>query len=460
MTYDVLVIGGGPGGYIAAIRAAQNGKTVALAENTLLGGTCLNVGCIPTKALLAATDMLRNVRHAADFGVNINGEITFDWTQMQERKTQTVGKLRQGIAGLLKAYQVTVLEGTASFTAPKKVQVGETEIEAESIIIATGSKAAVPGFLPKSERVVTSTELLALEQLPKSLAILGGGVIGCEFAGLMAELGVDVTIVEMLPSLLPTLDKEIGRVLTTSFKKAGIKVLTGTAMSDIVDTGTAITAKVGENAIEAELLLVAIGRSPDTEKLNLAAAGIETDQRGWINVDDFGKSNVSGIYAIGDVTGKCQLAHAASAMGIIASDNLCGLQTAPFDAAIVPGCVFTHPEIGTIGMTLEQATEKGLETHVGKFPFMAIGKALTSGETDGFCKIVADAKTDKILGVHIIGAHAADLISEASVAIANGVTAAQLGNTIHPHPTIGEIMMETAHAVHGKCLHQAPPRKR
>lgn len=459
MKTEVLVIGGGPGGYVAAIRAAQNGKKVTLAEREWIGGTCLNIGCIPTKALLAAADTLRTVHHASDFGIQIDGAVSFDWNAMQIRKNETVAKLRQGISGLLKAYHIEVIEGTASFIAPHMVKVGETEIEADAVIIAAGSKAAMPGFLPKSPRIVTSTEILSLETLPKRLAILGGGVIGCEFASLMSALGVEVTIVEMLPGLLPLLDKEIGRTLTTQFKKSGIKVITGTPMCEITDTGMVITARAGTNDIEAELLLVAIGRTPDTAELNLSASGVITDPRGWIVTDTQCRTEIDGIYAIGDVTGKCQLAHAASAMGIVAAETISG-KTNFFDPQNVPGCVFTHPEIGTVGLTSEQAAEKGIEVKSGKFPFAAIGKALAMGEPDGFCKIISDAQTDQILGVHIIGAHAADMISEAALAIQNGLTATALGDTIHPHPTLGEIMMETAHAVHGHCIHQAPPRKR
>ncbi len=458
-----IVIGGGPGGYVAAIRAAQNSQTVTLIEKEYLGGTCLNVGCIPTKALLAASDMLRNVRHASDFGIQIEGNISFDWDMMQTRKNTIVEKLRTGIAGLLKAYNVTVIQGTASFVDEHHVKVvsteGEQTLTADHFILAVGSKASVPAFIPQSERVITSTELLSLPKLPQKLLILGGGVIGCEFASLMNELGVEVVLVEMLPAILPMLDKEISRVMTMSFKKAGIQVMTGTPLTDIVDTGSSIKGKVGDKEVEGDLLLVSIGRLPVNETLQLQNAKVEVNERGWIDVNAQCQTNIPHIYAIGDMTGKWQLAHAASAMGIVAANAIDGDENI-FETHAIPSCIFTHPEIGSVGLTAEQAAEQGITTAIGKFPFAGIGKALAAGEPDGFCKIITDTATDKVIGVHIVGAHAADIISEGALAITQGLTAHELGETIHPHPTLGEIMMETAHAVHGKCIHQIPPRRR
>lgn len=459
MECDIWVIGGGPGGYVAAIRAAQNGKKVILSEKNLLGGTCLNVGCIPTKALLACADVHRTVRRASEFGIRLEGTALADWGAMQNRKTETVSKLRQGIAGLLKAHNVTVLEGSARLTGPKTGIAGEEKIEAESIILATGSLPVHPGFIPHHERIVDSTALLALEKLPRRLLILGGGVIGCEFAGLFAELGVEVTVVEMLPSLLPMFDKEIGRTLGMSFKKAGIRLFTGMALSDIQADEKGVSGKIGDQSVEADLLLVAIGRAPNSAELGFETVGVATDSKGWVPVNDRCQTTLPHIYAIGDITGKWQLAHAASAMGLVAVDSILGGDDR-FDPHAIPGCVFTHPEIGTVGLSVEQAAERGITVGVGKFPFAAIGKAMALGETEGFCKIITDMATDKVLGVHIIGPHASDLISEAALAMSRGATAREIGNAIHPHPTLGEIMMESAHAVHSESVHQLPPRKR
>ncbi len=453
--FDVCVVGGGPGGYVAAIRAAKSGAKTALIEKGHLGGTCLNIGCIPTKTLIAGAEVLHKAKHAAEFGVKVSGSVEPDWGAMLKRKSGVVETLRGGIGSLLKAAGATVFSGSASFIDRKTVKVSgaETfEIEAKNVIIATGSAALVPGFIPKSERVLTSTELLSIPEIPKSLLILGGGVIGCEFACLFAELGTKVTVVEMMPSILPLIDKELGRTLAVQMKKDGISILTGKPLGDIKASSEGVTGKVGDEELSAEFLLVSIGRKPCTDGLNLEAAGVKANERGWIPVDSKCRTNVPGVYAIGDATGKWQLAHAASAMGTVAADNATG-RKAEFNGDLIPGCIFTGPEIGTVGLSEEQCEEKGIETRVGKFPFAALGKALAINETFGFCKIVADAKTDQILGVHIIGPHATDLIAEASPALGLETTARELGKAIHAHPTLGEAMMEAAHAVHGESAH-------
>lgn len=461
--FDLCVIGAGPGGYVAAVRAGQRGLSVALVEKENFGGTCLNIGCIPTKTLLAGTEVLHKARHAADFGIEITGDIKPDWTKMQARKDDIIGKLRGGIGALLKAAGVTVFNGTGSFLDRKTVLVSGgtdngTRINAKNVIIATGSKSLVPGFIPESERILTSTELLSIKKIPKSLLILGGGVIGCEFACLFAELGTKVTIVEMMPAILPNMDKDVSRTLTQEMKKAGIEILTGTPLQDIKAAAKSVSGKVGGQKLSAEYLLVSIGRCPVTEGLNLAGAGVKTSERGWITVDEKCRTNVAGIYAIGDIGGRIWLAHLASAMGICAVENICGNHN-DFSYDLVPGCIFTSPEIGSIGLTEDQCKEQGLDYNVGKFPFAALGKAMAINEAVGFCKIIADAKTDQVLGVHIVGPHATDLISEAVPAMNLEITAKELGNAIHAHPTLGEAMMETAHAVHGECIH-IPVRKR
>ncbi|OGV46986.1 MAG: dihydrolipoyl dehydrogenase [Lentisphaerae bacterium GWF2_44_16] len=461
--FDLCVIGAGPGGYVAAIRGTQRGLKTVIIEKKHLGGTCLNTGCIPTKTLIAGTEVLHKARNAGDFGVKISGKIEADWDKMLSRKDSVVEKLRGGIGGLLKNAGVTVINGMASFVDKKTVSVktekGENQsISAKNFIIASGSESLVPGFIPKSERVLTSTELLSIQKIPESLLILGGGVIGCEFACLFAELGTKVTVVEMLPRILPVLDSEISRTLAQYMKKSGINILTGTPMQDIKAGAKSVSGKVGPDELSAEYLLVSIGRKPLTEGLNLEAAGVKTNERGWIPVDSKCKTNVPSIYAIGDIAGKIWLAHLASAMGLCAAENAAGNKS-EFSYDLVPGCIFTTPEIGVIGLSEDECKEKGINYHVGKFPFAALGKAMAINETSGFCKIIADAATDQVLGVHIIGPHATDLVSEAVPAMSLEITAKELGKAIHAHPTLGEAMMEAAHAVHGESVHVATRRK-
>jgi len=461
--FDVCVIGAGPGGYVAAIKAGQKGLKTALIEKGNFGGTCLNIGCIPTKTLIASAEVLHSARHAADFGVEITGEIKPNWTKMLKRKDDVLEKLRGGIAGLLKAAGVTVFKGSASFMNRQSVMVAGgddagTTIEAKNFIIAVGSTSLVPGFIPQSPRVITSTELLSIPKVPKSLLVLGGGVIGCEFACLFAEMGTEVTIVEMLPSILPPIDREVGKTLAKIMESKGIKIMTGAPLGDIKATAKGVTGMVGGTKVSAEYLLVSIGRKSVAGELNLGAAGVQTDERGWIPVNEYAQSNVPNIYAIGDVTGKGMLAHWASAQAAAAVDTISGERTA-LRPDLVPGAIFTTPEIGSLGANEEQLKEKGIAYKVGKFPFAALGKAMAINETEGFVKILADAETDAVLGVHIIGPHATDLIAEAGPVMKLECTARELGKAIHAHPTIGEAIMEAAHAVHGESAH-IPTRRR
>ena len=462
--FEVLVIGGGPGGYVAAIRAAKNGAKTALVERKEFGGTCLNIGCIPTKTLIAGVDVYHKARHAMEFGVKITGDVSPDWEAMLARKDSVIKTLRGGIGSLLKAAGVTVFKGHAAFTGRKAVKVVDAEgapveeIAANKIIIASGSETLVPGFIPKGKRVITSTELLSIPEIPKSLLILGGGVIGCEFACLFAELGTKVTIVEMLESIMPNIDRETSGVVAAQMRKMGIEIMNGKPLGDLKADDSGVSGKVGDLTVSADYLLVSIGRKPALDGMNIAASGVKTNERGWIPVDSSCRTNVPGIFAIGDATGSWQLAHAASAMGVVAADVACGRKNA-FDGTLVPGCIFTSPEIGSVGKSQEQCDREGIETRVGKFPFAALGKAMAINETTGFCKIIADAKTDQVLGVHIVGPHATDLIAEACPALHLEITARELGKAIHAHPTLGEAMMEAAHAVHGESAH-IPSRKK
>lgn len=461
--FDVCVIGAGPGGYVAAIKAGQKGLKTALIEKSEFGGTCLNIGCIPTKTLIASAEVLHSARHAADFGVEISGEIKPNWTKMLQRKEDVLGKLRGGIAGLLKAAGVTVFKGSASFMNRQSVMVSDgenagTTVQAKNFIIAVGSTSLVPGFIPQHERILTSTELLSIPKVPKSLLVLGGGVIGCEFACLFAEMGTEVTIVEMLPSILPPVDRELGKTLAKSMEAKGIKIMNGAPLGNIKATSKGVTGEVGEEKVSAEYLLVSIGRKSVAGALNLGSAGVETNERGWIPVNDYAQTNIPNIYAIGDATGKGMLAHWASAQAVAAVETIAGNRTA-LAGDQIPGAIFTTPEIGSLGASEEQLKEKNIAYKVGKFPFAALGKAMAINETEGFVKILADAETDAVLGVHIIGPHATDLIAEAAPVMKMECTARELGKAIHAHPTIGEAIMEAAHAVHGESAH-IPTRRR
>ncbi len=457
MNYDLCVIGAGPGGYVAAIRAAQLGAKVAVIEKEFLGGTCLNWGCIPTKTLIAGAEVLHKAKTAAEFGVKIEGMVSADWPAMLARKEAVVEKLRNGIGMLLKSAGVTTFKGSASFVDRKKILCRKEdgtseEITAAKTIIAAGSVPAMPGFIPKSPRILDSTGILSIGEIPASLIVLGGGVIGCEFACLFAGLGSKVTVVEMLPSILPMIDKELSKTMAREMKKLGIEVLSGSPLEKIVADKKSVSGTAAGNEVSADCMLVSIGRSPSLKELNIAAAGVKTNEKGWIPVDSKARTNVPNIFAIGDVTGRTQLAHFASAMGVCAAENACGGRS-EFREDLVPGCIFTTPEIGTVGLTEEQCAEKNLKVKTGKFPFAALGKAMAINETTGFCKIIASAESDQILGIHILGPHATDLISEAALAIGMEATAETLGKIVHPHPTLGESLMEAAHAVHGNCIH-------
>ena len=463
MQYDVVVIGAGPGGYVAAIRAAQRGATVALVESGPLGGTCLNVGCVPTKTLIAGAEVLDHVRHAVEFGITITGAATADWPAMLARKNRIVESLRNGIGALLKSNSIDVFAGTGSFVSRREIDVANpngsrTRLEARNVILASGSETVKPRFVPQAANILYSQQALELPALPASLLVLGGGVIGAEFACMFARLGVTVTLVEMLPEILPMVDADVARVVRGEMEKLGIKVLAGAKISDITSDGQTVTALANAEKLTAAALLVCVGRRPVTETLNIKAAGLATAENGRIPVDDRCRTAVSGIYAIGDIVGMVQYAHRASAMGICAANNATGLRDSYSDDG-VPGCIFTVPEIGNIGLTEAQCREKGLNVKVGKYFFAGLGKALAIGETKGFAKIIADAGTDQILGVHIVGPHATDLIGEAAVAMRLECTATELGRAIHAHPTLAEALMECAHAVHNECIH-APARKR
>lgn len=462
MNFDVIVIGAGPGGYPAAIKAAKLGAKTAIIEREWLGGTCLNCGCIPTKTLIAGAEVYQKILHAESFGVKV-GTPEIDYPAMKARKDEVVAGLNSGVGQLLKAHNVTIFEGTGSFrdahTVAVKNQDGSTqEITGKNIIIATGSTSTVPGFIPKHERIVESRAFLELEELPKSLLVLGGGYIGCELACMAASLGVNVTVVELLADVLMLLDKDVRQVVKKTMKKElGMTLLTGDAMENIQATESGVTCTAGDQTLKADMLLVAIGRSPVTDGLNAEAAGIVRNDRGYIEADELCRTTVPHIYCIGDVTGKIQLAHAATSQAIYAVDHaLKGEEK--IDEAVIPGVIFTSPEVALAGLTETETKKLGIQTRIGKFYFRGLGKALAANETEGFVKIVADADSDIIIGAQCVGPHATDLISEMVIAIREELTAEELGNTVHAHPTFAEVWMEAAHALHKQCIHAPPSR--
>ncbi len=462
-SFDLIVIGAGPGGYPAAIRAAQLGARTAIVEQEAIGGTCLNWGCIPTKSLIAGADLFAHLGRAAEYGIQA-GETRADYPAMIARKDKIVAKLRGGVKQLLKANGVQTFEGTGSFQARNRIAVRAadgalTTLETKHTVIATGSTSVMPGFLPKHPRVVESRAFLDRPSLPASMIVLGGGVIGCEFACMAAQLGVKVTVVELLPEILAMLDADAIMELRKHMQqKLGIRILAGAPLTNIGADDTGVSGTVGKETLRADLLLAALGRRPVTAGLDPAAAGVALTDKGMVVVDAFGRTTAASVYAIGDVNGGPQLAHAATAQGIAAVEHALGHARRAFDA-LVPSCIFTAPEVGQVGLTEQQAQASQRAVTVGRFPFAALGRALATGDSEGFVKLISDAQSDRLLGATAVGPHATDLIAEATLAIKGEWTAAELGRVIHAHPTFAESWMEAAHALHGACIHAAPKRR-
>lgn len=455
--YDSIVIGAGPGGYVAALRLAAKGQRAAVVESKLLGGTCLNWGCIPTKALLHSSEIVAEVNHGGAHGITAT-DLKIDFSAMMKRKNSVVAKLRGGVAGLLKARKVDVHNGKAVFTSANGLDVTDekgavTALQAENIVIASGSEPVVPGFFPQDRSVVmTSDEILDLDKLPKALLIVGGGVIGCEFATVFSELGVKVTVVELLERLLPMADEDISKGITKTLKAGGVEVFTGVGVASMEVKKPGVVAKLqsGEE-IQAELALVSTGRRPLSADLGLDAAGVKTDDNGFIGIDEFCCTNVGNIYAIGDVTGKFQLAHVASRQAAVAANNIAGGEDTE-DYAVVPSAVYTHPEIAWVGLTLAEAKEKGLKAREATFSMMASGMAMAYAATDGFVKIVAD-EDDIILGAHIMCPHAADIVQSVANMMKSECTLHEVQATIHGHPTFTEGVAEVTDILLGTPLH-------
>ena len=400
------------------------------------------------------------MKNAADFGLRVDGEVGYDFTKMMERKDTIVAQLVKGIGFLLKKNKVDLVQGKGRLFGDGKVEVQGDEgiqmIEADHVVIASGSEAALIRALNyNGDTVITSKEALHLTEVPESLLVIGGGVIGCEFAMIFAELGTKVTIVEALDRVLPMVDAELSKRMKMVLKKRKMTLHTGKMIKEVTDVEGGIRATLEDGStIEAQKALISIGRTFNTEGLGLEEAGVKLGERGEILVDEYLATSAQGVYAIGDVTNKIQLAHVASAQGIVCVENLFGDgEKSAMSYDVVPNCIFTNPEIASVGLTEEQAAEKGVETKVGKFPFQALGKAMAIGHTDGFVKIITDASDDRIIGVHVMGPHATDLIAEGALAMQHGLTAGQLAKTIHAHPTLSESFMEAAEAVHGLSVH-------
>lgn len=456
----VVVIGAGPAGYVCAIRLAQLGQQVTVVEKEFLGGTCLNVGCIPSKAMIAAGALLHRIGAASAMGITAK-DVKLDVAKLVEWKAGIVAKLTGGVGGLLKNHKVNVVMGAASFAGPKSVRVktkdGEQTLAADDIVIATGSVPIdIPGFAFDEDKVWSSTGALRPQRLPAHLVVIGGGYIGLELGMMYRHLGSKVTVLEATAGALPGQERDCVKVIERSLKKMDVRLLTETfAQGYEHKSGKSfvrIKTKSGEDTIECDQILSTVGRKPYSGGLALDKAGLAVDAKGFLKVDKQMRTSVPNIYAVGDIAGQPMLAHKGSKEGLVAAAVIAG-EKDEYDARCVPAVIFTAPEMASVGLTEDQCKEKGIATKSGSFPFAASGRAMSLMETDGFVKIVADAKTDEVLGVHMVGPEVTELIAEAALAIEMGATSEDLARTIHAHPTLPEAMMEAAEAVHGMAVH-------
>ncbi|MFA7483193.1 MAG: dihydrolipoyl dehydrogenase [Vulcanimicrobiota bacterium] len=464
--YDVIILGGGPGGYVAAIRAAQLQLKTLLIEKDKLGGTCLHRGCIPTKALLHYTETIEKLAHCADFGINAGAVESIDMEKMHGAKGKVVKRMTAGIDGLMKKNEITVVSGHGRLVAERTVEVDDEKYKGRHVILATGSKpAALPFLKPDGKRVFTSDEILTYERIPKSMVVLGAGAVGLEFACVYNALGTKVQVVEMAERPLPLEDEAISKELQRVYKKRGIPIHCSVKL-ERAEVGKKSVKLQGKNLLkdsevsfEPEVVLTAVGRLPVLDEVGLEKFKVEMEGR-FVRVDEFYRTRLSWLYAIGDVIPGPQLAHVASAEGIVCVEQIAGHPTHPLDYDKIPSATYCRPEVASVGLTEAQAKERGYEVSIGEFPWAALGKASILGETDGKVKIVADNKYGELLGVHIVGPHATDLIAEACVALQCEATVEELYRTVHAHPTLPEGLMEAAHGVFGQPIHLPPQRKR
>ncbi len=468
-TTQLCVIGAGPGGYVAAIRAAQLGKKVVVVERDQVGGVCLNVGCIPSKALITAGGLKEKIEHASSMGLKLNGTIEVDLAGLVGWKASIVKKLTGGVSSLFKSNGIETLVGEAKLAGPGKVEVkgrdgAVTTIRCDDVILATGSRPIeIPGFKFDEKDVWSSTGALSPARLPKRLLVIGGGYIGLELGIFYAKIGSEVIVVEMTGGVLPGTDPELAAVVAKNLQRRGVKVHLATKAVGYEKKGALLAVTIEKEGVrevvEVDQILSTVGRRPNFENLGLETVGLQADARGFLAVDAQRRTKVPHVYAIGDLAGQPMLAHKASHEGLVAAAAIAGDKAAAYDPVAVPAVIFTDPEIASVGLTEAQAKEKGLEPVVGKFPFAASGRAMTRNETDGFVKVVADKKTDVVLGVHMVGPDVSELIAEAGLALEMGATVRDLAETIHAHPTLPETLMEAAEAVHGRAIHFTAPKR-
>lgn len=455
--YDIIVIGSGPGGYVAAIRAAQCGKRVAIVEKADAGGVCLNWGCIPTKALVRSAQVYADCKAAATYGVAIEGEVKADWAKMVERERMVATTMNKGVQFLLKKNNIDLLTGFGSLKAANIVDVDGVEYEADNIILATGARPRVMPFMPiDGKHIISSKEALVLPELPETMVVVGSGAIGSEFAYIYATLGVKVTIVEYMPQIMPLEDEDTAKAMERAFRKLRATVMTSTTVKQVTvrEDGKCqvdIEGKKGEQTLEADVVLSAVGIKSNIENLGLEALGIEVE-RDKIKVDEHYKTSVDGVYAIGDIIATPALAHVASAEAIHCVEHICGLNSEALDYSTIPSCIFTSPEVASVGLTEQQVKAQGIEYKVGKFPYTASGKATAAGERDGFVKLIFDAE-ERLLGAHFVGHNVTEMIGEPTLAKVLGVNAHRIARTIHAHPSMHEAVMEAAEDALGCAIH-------
>jgi dihydrolipoamide dehydrogenase len=462
MDYDVLVIGSGPGGYVAAIRASQLGMKAAVVEKENVGGICLNWGCIPTKSLLKSAQAYEYAVHAADYGVAIKGEVKPDYSAMVKRSRGVADNMSKGVQFLFKKNKIETISGFGKLAGKNTVEVTDDSgkkktYKAKHIILATGARSReLPNLKIDGEKIIGYRKAMVLEKQPESMVVVGSGAIGSEFAYFYQSIGTDVTLVEFMPTLVPNEDEEVAKQLERSFKKMKMKVMTGSTVEKVDTSGkkckVTIKTKKGEETVEADIVLSAVGITPNTEKIGLEEMGVKTE-KGRVKVDEFYRTNVEGVYAIGDILEGPALAHVASAEGIVCVEKIAGKNPEPIDYNNIPGCTYTSPEVSSVGYTEAKAKEAGYEIKVGKFPYSASGKASAAGQKEGFVKLIFDAKYGELLGAHMIGGNVTEMIAEMVVAKKLEITGHELIKSIHPHPTMSEAVMEAAAAAYDEVIH-------